>query len=137
MWEAKTITILVVINIMELVKKELEKYIDKIPGNINIHEIRKTVLVRPAHILWRMLMIKQKRHCFPQFKSSSRKTLLPSVQIIKQKDIASLSSNHQAERHCFPQFKSSSRKTLLPSVQQPQHHYLVPTHHDVQTTQKK
>ena len=41
MWEMKSTTIPVVIGALGLMKKGLEKYTDKIPGNINIHESRR------------------------------------------------------------------------------------------------
>ncbi|XP_013385591.1 uncharacterized protein LOC106155343 [Lingula anatina] len=54
MWGTKTITIPVVIGALGLVKKGLEKYTDKIPGNINIHEVQKIVLIETTHILRRL-----------------------------------------------------------------------------------
>ena len=58
MWGTKTTTIPVVIGALGLVKKGLEKYTDKIPGNINIHEVQKIALLGTAHILRRVLSIK-------------------------------------------------------------------------------
>ena len=58
MWGMKTTTIPVVIGALGLVKKGLEKYTDKIPGNINIHEVQKIALLGTAHILRRVLSIK-------------------------------------------------------------------------------
>ncbi|XP_013404332.1 uncharacterized protein LOC106169420 [Lingula anatina] len=54
----RTITIPVVIRALGLVKKGLEKYTDKIPGNTNIHEVQKIVLLGTTHILRRMLSMK-------------------------------------------------------------------------------
>jgi hypothetical protein len=48
----------VVIGALGLVKKGMEKYTDKIPGNINIHEIHKIALLGTAHILRRVLSIR-------------------------------------------------------------------------------
>ena len=58
MWGIKTTTIPVVIGDFRLMKKGLENYIDKIPGNINIHEVQKIALLGTAHILRRVLSIK-------------------------------------------------------------------------------
>ena len=58
MWGTKTTTIPVVIGALGLVKKGLEKYTDKIPGKINIHEVQKIALLGTAHILRRVLSIK-------------------------------------------------------------------------------
>ncbi len=41
MWGMKTTNIPVVIRALGLINKGLEKYTDKIPGNINIHEVQK------------------------------------------------------------------------------------------------
>ena len=45
MWKMKTETVPVVIRTLGLVEKGLEKYIEKIPGNINIHELQKVTLL--------------------------------------------------------------------------------------------
>jgi hypothetical protein len=58
MWGTKTTTIPVVIGALGLVKKRIEKYTDKIPGNINIHEVQKIALLGTAYILRRVLSIK-------------------------------------------------------------------------------
>ena len=39
-------------------EKGLEKYTDKIPGNINIQEVQKIALLGTTHILQRVLSIK-------------------------------------------------------------------------------
>jgi len=57
-WGMKTTTVLVIIGAFGLVKKETENYIGKIPGNIRITELKKTVLLVTAHILKRTLSIK-------------------------------------------------------------------------------
>jgi hypothetical protein len=36
----------------------MEKYTDKIPGNINIREVQKIALLGTAHILQRVLLIR-------------------------------------------------------------------------------
>ncbi len=61
----KTTTIPVVIGALGLMRKGLEKYTDKIPGNINIHEVQKLVLLSTAHILQRVLSIKYKAPTTP------------------------------------------------------------------------
>ena len=53
----KTITVPVIIGALGLVKKGTENYIGKIPGNIRITELKKTVLLGTAHILRRTLSI--------------------------------------------------------------------------------
>ena len=54
----KTTTVPVIIGAFGLVKKGTENYIGKIPGNIRITELQKTVLLGTAHILRRTLFIK-------------------------------------------------------------------------------
>ena len=51
-------TIPVIIGALGLVKKGMEKYINKIPGNISIQETQKCVLLGTAHILRRIFSIK-------------------------------------------------------------------------------
>ncbi len=58
MWGMKTTTMPVVIGALGLMKKGLEKDTDKIPRNINIHELQKIALLETAHILQRVLLIK-------------------------------------------------------------------------------
>ena len=58
MWKMKTEVIPVVIGALGLVKKGLEKFTNKIPGNIQINEIQKIALLGTAHILRRVLSIK-------------------------------------------------------------------------------
>ena len=58
MWGMKTDTTPVVIGASGLVKKELERYINDIPGNINIFEIQKIAIFGAAHISRRVLSIK-------------------------------------------------------------------------------
>ena len=54
----KTTTIPVIIGALGLVKKGTENYIGKIPGNIRITELQKSVLLGTTHILKRTLSIK-------------------------------------------------------------------------------
>ena len=58
MWGMNTMTIPVIIGALGLVKKGMEKYINKIPGHISIQETQKCVLLGTAHILRRILSIK-------------------------------------------------------------------------------
>ena len=39
------------------IKKDMENYSNKIPGNINIHELQKITLFSTAHLLRRVLFI--------------------------------------------------------------------------------
>ena len=58
LWGMKTTTIPVIIGALGLIKKRMERYISKIPGNISIQEAQKCVLLGIAHILRRILSIK-------------------------------------------------------------------------------
>ena len=58
MWGLKTTTIPVVIGALGTIKKVIENYINKLPGNINIHELQKITLLSTAHLLRRVLSIK-------------------------------------------------------------------------------
>ena len=58
MWSMNTMTIPVIIGALGLVRKGMEKYINKIPGNISIQETQKCVLLGTAHISRRILYIK-------------------------------------------------------------------------------
>jgi len=53
----KTITVPVVIGALAVVKKGIEKHIDKIPGKINITELQKIALLGSSHILRKVLSI--------------------------------------------------------------------------------
>ena len=58
MWGMRASTISAVIGALGLVKKGIERYIDRIPGNIRIEELQKITLLGTAHILRRALSIK-------------------------------------------------------------------------------
>ena len=58
MWNMKTEVIPVVIGALGLMKKGVEQYTNRIPGNINIYEVQKIALLGTAHILRRVLSIK-------------------------------------------------------------------------------
>ena len=51
----KTITVPVFIGALEVVKKGIEKHIDKIPGKINITELQKIALLGSSLILQKVL----------------------------------------------------------------------------------
>ena len=51
MWGMKATTIPVVIGVLGLTKKGLEKYIQHIQGNIKIHELQKITLLGTSHTL--------------------------------------------------------------------------------------
>ena len=53
----KRITVPVVIGALGVVKKGIEKHVDKIPGNINITELQKIALLGSSHILRKVLSI--------------------------------------------------------------------------------
>ena len=58
MWGLKTITVPVVIGaLLGVVKKGIEKHIDKITGKINITELQKIALLGSSHILRKVLSI--------------------------------------------------------------------------------
>ena len=49
MWQMETELIPVVIDALGVIKKELEKYVDKIPGTASINELQKITLLRTAY----------------------------------------------------------------------------------------
>ena len=55
MWGMKTEIIPVVIGVLGLIKKGLEKHMEKIPGAININELQNITLLGTAHILRKVL----------------------------------------------------------------------------------
>jgi len=58
MWRMKTTTIPVVIETLGLIKKGMEGYIQKIPGDTKIQELQKITLLGTSHILRKALSIK-------------------------------------------------------------------------------
>ena len=58
MWGLKTTTVPVVMGALGTIKKDMENYSNKIPGNINIHELQKITLLSTAHLLRQVLSIK-------------------------------------------------------------------------------
>ena len=58
MWRLKTTTVPVVMGPLGTIKKDMQNYTDKFPGNINIHELQKITLLSTAHLLRRDLSIK-------------------------------------------------------------------------------
>ena len=51
MWGLKRTTVLVVMGALGTITKDMENYTNKIPGNINIHELQKITLLSTAHLL--------------------------------------------------------------------------------------
>ena len=58
MWRRKITTVPVVMGAFGTIKKDMENYTNKIPGNINIHELQKITLLSVAHLLRQVLSIK-------------------------------------------------------------------------------
>ena len=58
MWGLQTTTVPVVMGALGTIKKDMENYSNKIPGNINIHELQKITLFSTSHLLRRVLFIK-------------------------------------------------------------------------------
>ena len=56
--ELKTTTVPVVMGALGTIKKDMENCSNKIPGNINIHELQKITLLSTAHLLRWVLSIK-------------------------------------------------------------------------------
>ena len=54
-WGLKTTTVPVVMGALGTIKKDTENNSNKIPGNINIHELQKITLISTAHLLRRVL----------------------------------------------------------------------------------
>ncbi|CAH3194474.1 unnamed protein product, partial [Porites evermanni] len=57
MWHMKTVVIPVVVRALGTIKTDMENYTNKIPGNINIHELQIITLLATAHLLRRVLSI--------------------------------------------------------------------------------
>ena len=53
----KTQTVPVVIRALGVIKKDIEKHTNKIPGNINVTELQNITLLGSAHILKKVLNI--------------------------------------------------------------------------------
>ena len=51
-------TVPVVIGALDIVKEGLDKYVERIPGSINITELQKITVLGTAHILRKVLSIK-------------------------------------------------------------------------------
>ena len=58
MWKTGTETIPNVIGAPGIIKRGLEKYVDKILGTVSIDELQKITPLETAHILRRVLSIK-------------------------------------------------------------------------------
>ena len=57
MWKMKTITVPVAVGALGLITKGLSKYINQIPGQVNVDMVQKIVLLGSAHILRKTLSI--------------------------------------------------------------------------------
>ena len=57
MWHLKTKTLPVVIGALGLIKKDTDKFLEQIPGNLRLEEVQKIVLNSTAYILRRALSI--------------------------------------------------------------------------------
>ena len=58
MWGLKTTTLPVVMGALGTIRKDMENYPNKMPGNINIHELQKIIPFSTAHLLRGVLSIK-------------------------------------------------------------------------------
>jgi hypothetical protein len=56
MWNVKTRVIPVIIGVAETILKLFRKYVSTIPGNHEVKELQKTVILGIAHILRKVLM---------------------------------------------------------------------------------
>jgi hypothetical protein len=54
-WNVKTGVIPVIIGATGTISKSLRKYVSTIPGNNDVRELQKTVILGTAHILWKVL----------------------------------------------------------------------------------
>ena len=54
----KTTTVPVVVGALCTIKKDMENYSNKVPGNINIHELQKITVLSTAHLLGWVCSIK-------------------------------------------------------------------------------
>ena len=50
-WGLKTTTVAVIMGALGTIKKDMENFSNKIPGNINIYELQKITLLSTAHLL--------------------------------------------------------------------------------------
>ena len=58
MWGLKTTAVPVVMKALGTIKKDMENYSNKLPVNINIHELQKITLLSTAHLVRRVLSTK-------------------------------------------------------------------------------
>ena len=57
MWKMETSTVPVAVGALGLITKGLSKYINQIPGHVNVDMVHKIVLLGSAHILRKTLSI--------------------------------------------------------------------------------
>ena len=55
-WNVKTKVIPVIIGVTGTISKSFRKYVSNIPGKPEVKELQKTVILRTAHILSKVLM---------------------------------------------------------------------------------
>jgi hypothetical protein len=58
MWKVKTRVIPVIIGATGTISKSFRKYVSTIPGNHDVRELQKTVILGTAHILRKVQMLK-------------------------------------------------------------------------------
>ena len=58
MWGLKTTTVPMVMGALCTIKKDMENYSNKVPGNISIHELQKITLLSTTHLIRRVRSIK-------------------------------------------------------------------------------
>jgi len=56
MWNVKTKVISVIVGATGTISKTFRKYVSNIPGNHEVKELQKTVILGTAHILRKVLM---------------------------------------------------------------------------------
>ena len=66
MWGLKTTAVPVVMKALGTIKKDMENYSNKLPGNINIHELQKISLFSTAHLLRRVPPPSRNHLCLPK-----------------------------------------------------------------------
>jgi hypothetical protein len=55
MWNVKSKVIPVIIGATGTISMSFRKYVNNIPGNHEVKELQKTVILNTAHILWKVL----------------------------------------------------------------------------------
>jgi len=55
MWNVKTKVIPVIIGANGTISKSFKKYVNNIPGNLEVKELKKIAILDTVHILWKVL----------------------------------------------------------------------------------